>query len=70
MEMCLPPAGLLECKQGLHIVANESTLSCLLKVSHLHISKYQSPLSLERMMCLLSSAESPVLCFVKQATRV
>lgn len=75
MEMCLPSAGLgavraasrllPECKQGL-CNANEPTLFLLLKVSHLHVSKYESLLSLKRMVCLLSSAESPVLCLSKR----
>lgn len=57
-------------QEGLHAAANEPVLSFLLKVSHSHISKSESALSLERMVRLLSSAESLVLCFVKQAARV
>lgn len=51
-----------ESSKQLRTAANEPTLSLLLKVSHLHVSKYESLLSLKRMVCLLSSAESPVLC--------
>lgn len=66
MKLCLPPAvlravkaashSLPGCKQGLHTAANESTLALLF--SHPHISKYESLLSLERMVYLLYSAES------------
>lgn len=65
---CESSHSLPGCKQGLHAALNESVLSFLLKVSH--ISKSESALSLERMVCLLSSVESLVLCFVKQAARV